>query len=275
MRKALLAAVIFLAASGCGRSLIGCYPRWNESRIQRLRLMQGVERLAVAPPELGSGVEKEELKYVPLLERALANRLMGLRRFRLVREDEFAAALKAAAGLTPDHALPKRWEEEVLLKAARSVEADAVLHIRMEDFDPYLTPKVVILARLYLARRPNLGEKSIIEMTDDGIPTGVPGSVRHEFIWQQDFVLDAHDARTLELVGSFARTQELKYHGFGPKIFVRSMERFLDFAAAVVAKRLFDDAEFYKTILLYEKRSGRHLGRENEEDESHLPFEYR
>lgn len=254
MRIAGCLPALLLLFSGCARPIAGYYPQWNKSRIERLALFENIETIAVAPVLTGGGVAAEEARYTAMFERALFNRLLGLRRFRVAPNEEFEHALAAAAEKGARDAAATRtfYNEQVLLEAATAVKADAVLALKLEDLDPYLLPRVVLIARVYLARRPAASYQAILDMTDDGVPTGVPQMLRDRFIWQQDLVLDAHDASVLEMVGAFARTQGVQYHGFGAEIFVRSMARFMDFAAAVLAKRLFDDAEFYRVLKRYE-----------------------
>ncbi|MBN1809152.1 MAG: hypothetical protein JW909_08790 [Planctomycetes bacterium] len=264
LRLLILASMLLLMAVSCQRDLATYYPEWGKSRWERLDLFRNIESLAIAPIEIGERIDKSKMKYVRQLDAALFDQVMRRQRFRLVSPEDFARALKEAAGETDgESAAPRdsltsepllirnRNDSQALIKAAGKTGADAVLQVRVEDIDPYFPPRVVLRARVYMSRQVSLSDQAIINMTDDGVPMDVPRTLRERFIWQTDMVLDAHEDRTMSMVRAFARQHEVRYHGFGPEIFVRSMLRYADFVGAVIAGQLFKDAEFYKTIDRY------------------------
>jgi len=243
------AALVLVLASGCARDGQTYYPEWEKSRWQRLDLFRNVEGLAIAPLETGERVTRERLHYVDFTARAIYDQIMRRQRFRLVEPERYKRALEdvkagAGGGASPDA------EKDAIAAAARA-GADAVLVVRVEDVDPYFPPKIVMRARMYVCRQVSLSEKTIINMTGAGVPLEVPRSLRERFIWQRDIVLDAREENTMAMVKAFAGRHEVRYSGLGPEVFVRSMERYSDFAAAVLAGQLFNDAEFYKTIDKY------------------------
>ena len=242
------------------------YPEWEKSRWERLDLFRHVEALAIAPVEIGDHIDVSSLQYVAMIDRAVFDQTMRRQRFRLIESEKYAEALRGVKGLpAPQPTIAKldspraapvertRETEKDIISAAAKAGADAVLYVRVDEIDPYYPPRIVLRARVYMTKQVSLSEKAIIDMTDDGVPIEVPKSLRERFVWQRDLVLDAHDDGTMALVKEFARRHRTSYQGFGPEIFVRSMERYTDFAGAVVAGQLFNDAQFYKTIDSYNR----------------------
>jgi hypothetical protein len=261
-----LSAFLSVLSAGCGRDIASYYPEWEKSRWERLDLFRHVEALAIAPVEIGDRIDLASLHYVDMIDRAVFDQTMRRQRFRLVEPEKYAEALRSVKGQpAPQPAIAKadpskskpvertRDSEKDIISAAAKSGADAVLYVRVDEIDPYYPPRLVLRARVYMTKQVSLSEKAIIDMTDDGVPIEVPRSLRERFVWQRDLVLDAHDDGTMALVKEFARRHQTSYRAFGPEIFVRSMERYTDFAGAVIAGQLFNDAVFYKTIDSYNK----------------------
>ena len=234
----LLCALPAVAGCGCRPLLVThnpeAYIEWSASRIERLRMFAHIDSIAVAPVLNDTGLDHLD---VPLLEQAIVNQLIATHRFREVIGPGAMRLRMQARGINLS-------SENIaaLAGALTAVKTDAILLVTVRDYDPYPPPRITLRMRLFATPRTVQKGFDPISMTDDGVPSDVPGSLRRRFVWAWDRVLDTGHLAVRQDVAAYAWQHAPDAWSGDAETFVRAMGRFFKFAANQAAMRLRSDA---------------------------------
>lgn len=252
------AAAIALAALTAGCEPQEKYPRWSQSRQERLRLLAEVEKVAVAPFRDESGAEWPADFGPEQFARLMADEVVRRARFKVVYPGELLAAVEGANRETLSRARAEKRapaEDEVIdlkrseldaVAAGRAAGADAVLVAAIKDFEVYPPKRLALVMRLYLCAAPTSSSAEIIAMSDAGVPLEVPAALRDKFIWERQRHYDSLSKSAQFSMDWYARRHG-QSTGFGEEIFYYSTEKFFGFVAYELGEGLYADAQRYRS----------------------------
>lgn len=248
-----LLVLALLLAAGCERPQQ--YPRWEQSRAERLALFADVEKLAVVPFRDESG--GRDLDAARLTE-IFADEIVRRARFKVLYPPEVLAAAEQSnrealeraraekRAPAADELIALARSELDAVAAGRAAGADAVLVGRVSSFDPYPPKRLALTVRVYLCAAPRPSAWDMIEMTDDGVPVEITSPrLRERFIWERQKHYSADRKNTQTGMDWYARKFE-RIRGFGDEVFYYSTDKFLCFVAWDITDILYDEAQWYK-----------------------------
>jgi hypothetical protein len=251
------AAAAFLAALPAGCERAEHFPVWTKSQEQRLMLFADVEKLAVIPFRDASGAAWPKDFDANKFSKLFADEIIRRARFKVIYPSEIAAFVVQANQETLARArLEKRavTEDEIIVlgrteadavAAGRAAGVDAVLVVTIHDFDPYVPKRLALTVRVYLCGTPNRAAMDIIAMSDAGVPSEVPSTVRDRFIWERQKHYDSLRKNTRTGMDWEGR-KHTGDTGFGDEIFRYSTERFMGFVSADLTDSLEGDSRWYE-----------------------------
>jgi hypothetical protein len=250
------AVLLALAALPAGCEPAEKYPRWSQSRQERLRLLAEVEKVAVVPFRDDSGAEWPGDFGPEQFARLMADEVVRRARFKVIYPRELLAAVEGANREALERARSEKRtpaEDEVIdlqrseldaVTAGRAAGADAVLVATINDFEVYPPKRLALTMRLYLCAAPTGSAAEIIAMSDAGVPLEVPAGLRDRFIWERQRHYDSLSKSAQFSMGWYARKHG-STTGFGEEIFYYSTEKFFGFVAHELGEGLYADAQLY------------------------------